>query len=554
MIETKRCNMKTNEALKLIGDKAFLDKIYQFSYKRCNTSYEAEDLCSDIILAVISAVHNQESIENFYAFAWAVARRVYADYSEKRHQTRQIASIENMEPYLTTKENEIDAFLEETAAQEQIRKIFEEISFLSKAYREVMVLYYIDEMKVKDIALKLGINENTVKQRLFSARNSIKKEVETMSERKLSLQPVSLAFIGTGNPTGNDPRIKAERILSQNIVYACKDRAKSAKELSEELCVPMPYIEDELEIQVNGENGSYGLLRKEGEKYIANVIIVDNNEFDEVGEIYTKHLDEFCERLKNHLNKTKERFLDFPYLSAQTDLSFILWTLISESVWHIKERVDSILEEKFFSDIKLPKRDFTTVAVAVKNGEPYGGRFYGCDGTETRDFCGYSYVFIRNIYGKRIDKHFFAGQNLTNDEKMNLMLKAIGGISVEKLTEKQKEIAAKAIECGFLRKTGDVLEPRIVVIEDKEWKNFRNLLNGYYDSVENICNQIAEELHNYMISHIQKHLLNEYKSYNLLVAGINVLNDLIEKCISESILSKPENRIGPEGVLLVVEK
>ncbi len=61
--------MKTNEILKLIGDKAFLDKIYQFSYRRCNTSYEAEDLCSDIILAVISAVHKQESIENFMLFS-----------------------------------------------------------------------------------------------------------------------------------------------------------------------------------------------------------------------------------------------------------------------------------------------------------------------------------------------------------------------------------------------------------------------------------------------------------------------------------------------------
>lgn len=81
--------MKTNETLKLIGDKEFLDKIYQFSYRRCNTSYEAEDLCSDIILAVISAVHRKESIENFYAFVWTIARRVYADYSEKRNQTRQ---------------------------------------------------------------------------------------------------------------------------------------------------------------------------------------------------------------------------------------------------------------------------------------------------------------------------------------------------------------------------------------------------------------------------------------------------------------------------------
>ncbi|MEE1026145.1 MAG: RNA polymerase sigma factor, partial [Acutalibacteraceae bacterium] len=283
--------MKTNETLKLIGDKEFLDKIYQFAYRRCNTSYEAEDLCSEIILAVISAVHSKESIENFYAFVWTIARRVYADYSEKRNLTRQTISIENSDLLLAEKENEIDSFIEEAAEQEQIKKIFAEISFLSKAYREVMVLYYIDEMKVKDIALKLGINETTVKQRLFYARNTVRKEVETMSERTLSLKPVSLAFIGTGNPTGNDPRTKAERILSQNIVYACKDKAKSAKELSEELCVPMPYIEDELDIQIKGENGSYGLLRKEGEKYIANVIIVDNNEFDEVGKIYTKHLD-----------------------------------------------------------------------------------------------------------------------------------------------------------------------------------------------------------------------------------------------------------------------
>ena len=82
--------MRINEILKLIGDKEFLDKIYQFSYRRCNTSYEAEDLCSDIILAVISAVHKQEQIENFYAFVWTVARRVYADFCKNRTKLRQV--------------------------------------------------------------------------------------------------------------------------------------------------------------------------------------------------------------------------------------------------------------------------------------------------------------------------------------------------------------------------------------------------------------------------------------------------------------------------------
>ncbi len=546
--------MKTNEILKLIGDKEFLDKIYQFSYRRCNTSYEAEDLCSDIILAVISAVHKQESIENFYAFVWTVARRVYADFCENRTKLRQVYSEDTLNFELSEKENWIDRLIEETSDQETLKRIFAEIAFLAKAYREVMVLYYLDEMKVKDISKKLNISETTVKQRLFFARNTVRKEVEIMNERNLSLKPVSLAFIGTGNPSGNDPRTKAERILSQNLVYACKDKAKSAKELSDELCVPMPYIEDEVDIQLKGENGNYGLLRKMGDKYISNVIIVENSEFNEAGKIYTKHLDELCEKLKNHLQSHREEFLNFPYLSRQTDLRFILWTLISESVWHLKDRVDEILETEYFKEVNQPQRKFTTVCVAIPYGASYSARFYGCDGNDTHDFCGYSYVFIRNIYGKRMNRHFYCGQTITNDEKLRLTLKAIGGMDINTLDETQREIAAKAIECGFLRKNGEILEPRIVAIEQKDWENFRNLLCEYYDSIEDIAKMIAAELHAYMVSHIQKHLLNEYKSYNLLVSGINLLNDLIEKCIAENLLTEPQQRIGPEGVLLVVER
>ncbi len=545
--------MKTNEMFKLF-DKAFLEKVYSFAYHRCNTSHEAEDLCSQIVVAVISAVKGQEAVENFYGFVWTIARRVYADYCEKRSKEQATVSLENTEYSIASKQNEIDVFIEDTAAAQSFKKILYEISFLSKSYRDVMVLYYIDEIKVKDIAVRLGISETTVKQRLFSARNEIRKGVKVMKDTNLSLKPVGLAFIGTGNPLGNDPRTKAERILSQNIVYACKDKAKSAKELSEELCVPMPYIEDELDIQVKGENGSYGLLRKEGDKYIANVIIVDSDEFNNVNEIYTKHLNELCAKLKTHLNNNKEKYLNFPYLSRQTDLSFIFWTQINETVWFIKDRIDRILETKYFKDVKPPERKFTTVAIAVKFDAVFDGRFYGCDGTDTKDFCGYSNVFIRNIYGKRIDKHFHACENMTNDAKFNLTLKSIGGISVDTLSEKQKEVAAKAIECGFLRKCGNILEPRIIAIEQKDWENFRNLLSEYYNSVEHICSQIADELYEYMISHIQKHLLNEYKSYNTLIAGINVLSDLIDKCIEENILTEPESRIGPEGVLLVVEK
>ena len=546
--------MKTNEILQLIGEQDFLDKVYQYAYRRCNTSHEAEDLCSEIVLAVLSAVQKQENVENFYAFVWAIARRVYADFSEKRSRAQQTVSIENEELSLPAKENEIDRFIEETAQREELRRIFREIAFLSKAYREVMVLYYLDEMKVRDIAAKLGISETTVKQRLFSARNTVRKEVETMSERKLSLKPMTLMFLGTGSPVGNNPAEQANRILSHNLVYACKDKAKSAKELSEELCVPMLYIENELEFLVYGINGDYGLLRKEGDKYIANIIIAEEDECDIASNIYIKNVDIIATRLRRYMDANKERFLQFPYLSEQTDLRFILWPLISECGWFANKRVASILETEYFKDVEQPDRPYTLVAIANDHFVHQDGSFYGCDVNYTYNFHGYPYVYISNIYGYRMDSHYRCGYHLPNDEKLSLTIKAIGGLSAEELTEEQKEIAAKAIECGFLRKAGNVLEPRIVTIDKKNWSDFGNLLQEYHESLDDVCHQIAEELHEYMVSHIPKHLLGEWKFYNQLIAGTRIIHELIEKCIAEDLLNEPANRIGPEGVLLVVEK
>lgn len=544
--------METNETLKLIEDKNFIDKIYQFSYHRCNTSYEAEDLCSDIILAVISAVENQEKIDNFNAFAWTVARRVYADFCDKRNKVKKTISIENSEVELISQENEINKFIEETDSAKHIQKICAEILFLSKSYREVMVMYYIDELKIKDIATKLKISENTVKQRLFSARNIVRKEVKSMNKRNLSLKPVRLAILGTGVPIGNDPRSKTERDFSQNLIYLCKNKPKTAKELSEELCVPMPYVEEELEIQCRGENGKYGMIRKlDNGKYINNIHLVDYDEFEEANKIYEKHIPEFCKAINDTLEKNKEKILSFPYLSQQNDLRFILWSFISRIVWDIEERINKIIAEKYFSDIKPIKREFTCVAIAFTDDQKPNFDFYGCDMIEAMSVEGHN-VFMSNIYGKRIEKHFHCGHNLSQDEKLLMLVKSIGGLSIDELSEDEKEIAAKAIECGYIRKKGNIIEPKIIVINNNDLEKFLDFPFGFSENMESIIGKIAAELAEFMKKHIPKYLINEYPIYSQLIAGNRILSGMIEECIKEGLLTEPERRLGAEGVFMIV--
>ncbi len=548
--------MKTNEALKLLDDKNFLDKLFCFSYHRCNTAQEAEDLCSDIIFTVISAIHRQKEIDHFYAFVWSIARRVYADYCQRRNTEHSVLSIENSDlALLAAKENEIDKLIEESDKQEQLIRILKRIAFLSKAYREVMILFYLDGLSVKNIARKLNVKESTVKQRLFSARNQIRKEVKIMNEKTYVLKPIRLAVPGTGDVCGNDPHTKIERSFSQNLIYLCKNRPKSAQELSDELCVPMPYIEEELEIQCHGENETYGMLRKlENGKFAVNIHLADYDEYDQANQIYEKHLPEFCHTLKNTLEQNKTKILSFPYLSEQKELRFILWSLISRIVWDFEERINQVLAKTYFSDIIPVKRNFSCAAIAYMDEQNPDFGFYGCNGINAVSVGGYQSVIVSNIDGKYMDAHFYCGHNLAHDPQLLMVLKAIGGISIDELSETEKEIAAKGIECGYLRKNGTAIEPKMIVIDRKDDQDFYNLSSDLIRDMGTLIEQIAEELSTFMRTHIPKHLLNEYQIYTELIAGSRILSKVIDACIAEGILSTPESRIGAEGMLMIVEK
>lgn len=58
------------------------------------------------------------------------------------------------------------------------RMIMDLIDALPDARRECVLLYYYEEMSVKDIAATLNVSENTVKSRLNYARKAIRIGVE----------------------------------------------------------------------------------------------------------------------------------------------------------------------------------------------------------------------------------------------------------------------------------------------------------------------------------------------------------------------------------------
>ena len=56
--------------------------------------------------------------------------------------------------------------------------VLQEISKLSIKYREVLLLYYYQELSISDISNMLGEKESTIKARLVRARNKLKPELK----------------------------------------------------------------------------------------------------------------------------------------------------------------------------------------------------------------------------------------------------------------------------------------------------------------------------------------------------------------------------------------
>ncbi len=547
--------MKKNELLKYIDDE-LLNKLYGFCYARTNDSYEAGELCSDIVFALVKTAHTEGEITALYPFVWKVARNVYADFSDKRKKHGELFLEGDADVVL---QFIADSLTEEDDREndgEALRAIYRRIAFLTKAYREVMILFYLDGLSTAEIAKLQNISETAVRQRLFLARQKVKSEVEEMAEngtKPVALDKKEFNIWGSGNPSWGDPRNVCTRMFSKHIVWLCHKKPRSASEIAEELNVPTVYVEEELEILVKGEwgNGKYGMLRRmDNGKYGINFILLDKKVIEEAHAIYIEQLPKIGQVLADYIETHKEEYLAFPYLNHKVDMNLILWQQIFTMSHALQGRVNRTLQENYFVHLPQLERPFSVYGYE-DNGKSYGG---GWDGIAAKNICGYSEVHLDNIYITRIKNHFHCGHNIANDMQIQLAIQAIKGLDLVSLSEVEKEHAAKAIECGYLYREGDMLYTKILVSDDKDYDKLFDISNGLYKGVfEEEAKVIAEKMAALIKKNVPDYLLNEWRFANSL-AGIPVLDGVVEILIEKGILIPPEDGIGAEGCWMSVKK
>ena len=144
--------------------RTYADMVYRIAYRYVKNPIDTDDVFSEVFLAYFKKERVFESEEHRKAWLIRVTINCAKDFLEQRSQQQQL----HEETVADRHESNTDTYMDLHAAIEQLRP----------EYREVIKLFYLEDLSVKQIAQVLDRNENTVKTQLSRAREMLKIALE----------------------------------------------------------------------------------------------------------------------------------------------------------------------------------------------------------------------------------------------------------------------------------------------------------------------------------------------------------------------------------------
>ena len=157
----------------------YIDKIYRFIFLKVSSQPVAQDLTSETFLRGWEAFQRSQNpnpgamkIENMQDFLYQIARNLVTDFYRERGKTK-IVSAENIRIIDPT------ANLEEKAEfSSDFEQIKAHLADLKENYQEVIILHYINDLSIKEIAKTINKPEGTIRVMIHRGLKELKSLLE----------------------------------------------------------------------------------------------------------------------------------------------------------------------------------------------------------------------------------------------------------------------------------------------------------------------------------------------------------------------------------------
>ncbi|MES2041315.1 MAG: RNA polymerase sigma factor [Pseudomonadota bacterium] len=166
--------------------------IYRYALMRCGQSALAADVVQDVFMGLLSKSYRYDAgLGSLQNFLFGVTRNLLLkqDQAERRHQPLPGFGEEDGEEVLMSETTEPADVIFHQQMTEHVRQA---VAVLRPHYRDVIILYELQELSYAEIAVICGIDIGTVRSRLSRARAAILQYSE-----RLGWRPDAAAKTGT---------------------------------------------------------------------------------------------------------------------------------------------------------------------------------------------------------------------------------------------------------------------------------------------------------------------------------------------------------------------
>ncbi|HOZ56117.1 MAG: ECF RNA polymerase sigma factor SigW [Parcubacteria group bacterium ADurb.Bin316] len=161
----------------------YLDSIYRFIFFKVGNREEAEDLTSSVFLKAWDYIQTNKikEFKTLKSLLYKIARNAVIDHYRKQSKRQEI-SLDQVEEAVDIIDEKFDLIGELELAAEW-RELEKKLCELKDEYREIILLKYVDELSIAEIAKVLNKSQGNVRVLIFRAVSALKKIAE-VEEKK----------------------------------------------------------------------------------------------------------------------------------------------------------------------------------------------------------------------------------------------------------------------------------------------------------------------------------------------------------------------------------
>jgi len=164
--------------------------MYNMALKYCGNAYDAEDIVQETYLMAFNKFHQLRDRTKCKPWLLRILRNNFLKSYQKKKSHQKLSETDYID-FLkeTLASRNAESLLVEASANKTVK---DAIDRLPVKYREVLLLYYMEDMLYKEIAAALDVPIGTVMSRLTRAREGLKTLLlkQMNSESRNNLLPV----------------------------------------------------------------------------------------------------------------------------------------------------------------------------------------------------------------------------------------------------------------------------------------------------------------------------------------------------------------------------